>query len=106
MGRVDMEGRDSLLWRDKGKRKRGCGNVGLYLYKRKTTDPGRRNIQSLTAGLSPDWGHLPSCAPGEEGSQPRAQVTSSVVQSAVGEGNPLPQCCGKKVFNGSKDIGV
>ena len=38
MGHIGTDGRDSLLQRDKGKRKRGWGSVGLYLDKRKTTD--------------------------------------------------------------------
>ena len=38
MGSRGTEGRDPLLQKDKGKRKRGWGNVGLYLDKRKTTD--------------------------------------------------------------------
>ena len=33
-----MDGRDPLQQRDKGKRKRGWGSVGLYLDKRKTMD--------------------------------------------------------------------
>ena len=38
MGHVGMEGRDPLLWRDKGKRKRGLESIGLYLEERKTMD--------------------------------------------------------------------
>ena len=34
-GSRGTEGRDPLLWRDKGKRKRGWGSIGLYLDKRK-----------------------------------------------------------------------
>ena len=34
MGHVDMEGRDPLILRDKGKGMSGWGNVGLYLDKR------------------------------------------------------------------------
>ena len=33
-----MEGKDPLLWRDKGKRKKAWGNKGLYLDNRKTLD--------------------------------------------------------------------
>ena len=69
---ICMEGRDLFLWRDKRKRKRGCGNVGLYLDKRKTMDQEhkkwRRNqflTQSRGVGLSPDW-YQPPCACAEK----------------------------------------
>ena len=38
MGDRGMESRDPVLQRDKEKRERGGGNIGLYLDKRKTTD--------------------------------------------------------------------
>ena len=43
-GGIGMEGRDSLLWRDKRKGKRDCGSVGLYLDKRKTTGKGMEKM--------------------------------------------------------------
>ena len=50
MGHVDMEGRDPLILRDKGKGMSGWGNVGLYLDKRKNLGLGQRGFPSLTAG--------------------------------------------------------
>ena len=37
MGLIGTEGKDPLLWRDKSKRKRSHGSVGLYVDKRKTS---------------------------------------------------------------------
>ena len=59
MGHIGTEGKDPLLWRDKGKRKSSWGSVGLYLDKRKNLGLGWRGIPSLTVGLSLDWGWLP-----------------------------------------------
>ena len=104
-----MAGRDPLLWRDKRKRKRGCGRVGLYLDKRKIMDWGmekngeRTNfylILGLRGFLRTGASH-PVCVPGEEGSQPRAQAASSEVQSE--RAVPSFECGGKKAYSRSKD---
>ena len=47
MGSIGMEEREPLLWRDKRKRKRGCGSVEMYLDKRKTSlDKGLGNVKN------------------------------------------------------------
>ena len=83
-----MEGRDPLLRRDKGKRKRGWGSVGLYLDKRKTTDLDKdpmSNCQEFSKlGPAARIVHL-----GRRGAIPRLSGRSGV-QSAVGESDPLP----------------
>ena len=94
VGSPSAEGRDPLLQRDKGKRKRGWGSIGLYLDKRKNHGLGQRKIQSLTEGLSQDWGQLPgSCTWGGE---------ELVWARWLGQGHSLQQekvipsleCCG------------
>ena len=45
-----MEGRDTLLWRDKRKIKRGCGSVRLYLARTKISPdhrPGNNNKKEM-----------------------------------------------------------
>ena len=45
MGGKGTEGKDLLLWREKRKRKRGYGSVGLNLDKRKTVDWGTEKME-------------------------------------------------------------
>ena len=52
--------------------------------------PGRRKIQSLTEGLSPDWGQMPRSHTWGGGDPALGSVARSEVQSTVGESDPLP----------------
>ena len=89
MGHVGTEGKDPLLWRDKGKRKSSCGSVGLYLDKRKPWTGTERDLISncgALLGLGPAAlvSHL-----GRREATPGFGVRSRV-QSAVEESNTLP----------------
>ena len=102
MGDIDTEGRDSLLWRDKRKRNRGCGSVGLYLYKRKNTDHGmekkkktekepvsnRTHRCKMFSGLEPItlFAHL-----GRRRASPSLSLCSKL-RDAIGENSPLIGC--------------
>ena len=53
MGGVGTEGRGPLPQRDKGKRKRGCTNVGLYLNRQSTKEAmGTANMFSKICSTS------------------------------------------------------
>ena len=84
MGHVDTEGRDPLLQRDKGKRKRGWGSV------EQEKNLGLGRIQSLTVGLSLDWGRLPCSLTWGVGEPALGSVARSGAQHTVGESDPLP----------------
>ena len=45
MGCIGMEKKGPLLWRDKRKRKKGCGSIRLYLDKRKITNQGTEKTE-------------------------------------------------------------
>ena len=95
MGGIGTEERDPFLWRDKRKRKRGCGSVGLYLDKRKITDRGiekteKEPISNTIQGCR-SFSRLEPAALyarlGRRGARPRL---GSELRGAVGESSPLP----------------
>ena len=103
MSIIGTEGRFLLLWRDKRKKKRGCGSVGFYLDKRKTSlDHGlgnrkmeREPVSSLQTTLgvmiqgcrtSSRLGSTALCIGlGRRGARPRL---GSELRGALGEQSP------------------
>ena len=85
-----MEGRDPFYRETKG-REREAGEYRTVSGQEKNQQPIRRKIQSLTAVLSLDSAWLP-CSHTWRGGEPApGSVTSSEVQSTVGERDPLPR---------------